>query len=66
LKTDKEKYDVKPSLGQPVYQPLIAQSFFVKAGVERGTVVWNDDIELPRKNYIAMVSLYMNSQRSPV
>lgn len=39
-------YNATELLQKPIYAPLRDLSFFKKARVECGTVVWNDDIDI--------------------
>ena len=40
------KFDMKPYLSYPVYEPLNDKVFFQKARVMMGTVAWNDEIDM--------------------
>lgn len=44
---ERRKFDMKPYLDYPAFAPLAENNFFMKAHIEHGTVVWNDDIDLP-------------------
>ncbi|MEO5344317.1 MAG: DUF2442 domain-containing protein [Gammaproteobacteria bacterium SHHR-1] len=39
-------FDMRPYLEYPAFAPLKEPGFFMRAHVEHGTVVWNDDIDL--------------------
>jgi uncharacterized protein DUF2442 len=41
-----KEFDMKPYLSYPVYEELKDASFFMKAKVMLGTVVWNDEIDM--------------------
>ncbi|MCF0230699.1 MAG: DUF2442 domain-containing protein [Enterococcus sp.] len=42
----KKLYDARPLLDKAIYNQLNNIDFFMKAKVECGTVVWNDDIDI--------------------
>lgn len=42
----KKIYNARPLLDKKIYEQLKSLSFFLKAKVECGTVVWNDDIDI--------------------
>lgn len=52
---EKRVYDATPLLGKPIYAVLKEPSFFARARVACGTVVWSEDID------IAPEHLYENS-----
>lgn len=39
-------FDMKPLLSYPAFSKLTEQNFFMKAHVNYGTVVWDDEIDL--------------------
>ena len=39
-------FDMRPYLEYPAFAPLKEPGLFMRAHVEHGTVVWNDDIDL--------------------
>lgn len=39
-------YNARPLLDKSVYAKLKSMAFFLKAKVDCGTVVWNDDIDI--------------------
>ena len=39
-------YNVRPLLEKAIYAPLKNPAFFLRAKVECGTVVWNDDVDI--------------------
>lgn len=39
-------YDAKPLLNESIYSQLRNPAFFLKARVECGTVVWNDEVDI--------------------
>jgi hypothetical protein len=39
-------FDMRPYLEYPAFAPLKEPGIFMRAHVEHGTVVWNDDIDL--------------------
>lgn len=41
-----KEFDMKPYLSYPIYTELNDTSFFKKAKVMLGTVVWNDEIDM--------------------
>ena len=54
--TGEEKiYDAKSDIAHGVFRPLNDKNIFASARVARGTVVWNDDLD------IAPETLYHNS-----
>jgi hypothetical protein len=55
--TGEEKvYDAKSDIAHGVFQSLRDKSFFASARIARGTVVWNDDLD------IAPETLYQDSK----
>lgn len=42
----KRIYDARPLLEKAIYSQLKNLAFFLRAKVECGTVVWNDDIDI--------------------
>ena len=48
----KGSFDARPLLNLQPYAPLKNPGFFMKAHAERGTVVWNDDLDVaPERVY---------------
>lgn len=43
---EKKLYNAVPLLKKDIYKPLMNLSFFMKAKVECGTVVWSDEIDI--------------------
>ncbi len=43
---EKKLYNAMPLLEKAIYLPLKNLAFFLKAKVECGTVVWNDDVDI--------------------
>lgn len=43
---EKKLYNAMPLLEKAIYAPLRNLAFFLKAKVECGTVVWNDDVDI--------------------
>ncbi len=43
---EKKLFDVKPFLDYPVYRKLREGSYFTRAHVEHGTVVWDEQTDL--------------------
>ena len=50
-------FDVKPYLSLPAFKRLSAGGLFAKAHVQRGTVVWDEQLDL------APETLYLKSQK---
>ena len=40
------RFDMRPYLDYPAFSPLKENCLFMRAHVEHGVVVWNDDIDL--------------------
>ena len=54
---EKRRFDMRPYLDLPVFQPLKNPNFFSLAFVEHGTVVWPGDIDIaPETLYSLSVS----------
>lgn len=54
-------FDMKPYLAYPAFSALKENMLFVKARVEYGTVVWNDEIDLsPDTLYLADIASKSN------
>ena len=49
-------YDAKADITQGVFQSLKDKNLFLKAKISRGTIVWNDDLD------IAPETLYKESK----
>ena len=43
---EKRLYNAHQLLNKPIYEPLKNLPFFLKAKVDCGTVVWNDDMDI--------------------
>ena len=43
---ERRRFDMKPYLDAPAFAALKDPGMFMRAHVERGTVVWNDEIDL--------------------
>lgn len=52
-----KQFDVKPYLNLPAFKRLTSGGLFYKARVERGTVVWDEQLDL------APETLYLKSQK---
>ena len=46
----RKKYDTYPLLQKTIYADLKNLSLFLSAKAERGTVAWNDDIDIAPEN----------------
>lgn len=44
---ERRRFDVKPLLDYPVYRRLRQEGYFNRARVENGTVVWDEQCDLP-------------------
>ena len=53
-----KQFDVKPYLNLPAFKRLTTGGLFSKARVERGTVVWDEQLDL------APETLYLQSQQA--
>ena len=53
-------FDAAPLLDMPIYAPLREPSFFRRAHIECGTVVWSDELD------VSPESLYEDSSPLPV
>lgn len=43
---EKRRFDMRPYLDYPAFSALKEDSLFMRAHVEHGVVVWNDEIDL--------------------
>ena len=50
------RFDMRPYLEYPAFMALKSPGFFMRARVQHGTVVWNDEIDL------APDTLYLRGQ----
>jgi hypothetical protein len=52
--SEERRFDMRPYLDLPVFQPLKNPSFFSLASVNYGTVVWTGDIDIAPETLYAL------------
>ena len=53
-----KKFDMRPFLDYPVYEDLKNETYFSKARVQHGTVVWDEEIDIdPDRLYLESENL---------